>query len=421
MSTEGTSPHAQAGTAVLLPAAAVALYSRDPKTLESARNLEKDWRFARVEFYIQDGDVETGIETLKGRVSPNLLILQTDTIDDTFTSHLETLAGCCEEGTSAIVIGPDNDVNLYRRLIDMGVSDYLVRPIETGVLGEVIAKALIGKIGTSGSQLMVFTGAKGGVGTTVMAQMAASTIADLLGQKTMVLDAAGGSSTMSVGMGFEPLGTLAQAVRAAENQEEEHLKRLIVQASEKLSVLGTGSDGMMESVVTPQQFERLIDRLMAKYPVVVLDVSQAPSVLQRMAMVRANQISVVTTPTLPALRLARALMSEIKDVRGGRDAGLHLLVNMQGMAGLSEVSKGDLEKAMERKPALWIPFDAKMVMGNENEGRRLAQDKAGRVLAEGLFAPFLGRALGLTLREEKGVPLPQKGGFMGRLFKKVKS
>src|SRR5690606_23129711 len=113
---------------------------------------------------------------------------------------------------------PVNDVNLYRKLIGMGVSDYLVKPVQQEELSNDIAASLIERIGASGSRLIVMMGAKGGVGTTVLSEGLAWGLSEDLGQKTFFLDAAGGWSTLPVGMDFEPATTLADALRAAVDQ-----------------------------------------------------------------------------------------------------------------------------------------------------------------------------------------------------------
>jgi len=192
------------GNAVLLPESSVAVFSKDSETLASARSLENDWRFARVVVGVEEGGIENAIQSYQEFESPDLLIIQTDNIDDSFIGKLEELAAHCDEGTGAIVIGPENDVNLYRSLIDMGISDYLVKPIAAPVMAEVCAKTLIEKIGVTGSRLVAFIGAKGGVGTSLLCQSAACGVAQFMDQKTFLLDTCGGWSTMSVGLGFEP-------------------------------------------------------------------------------------------------------------------------------------------------------------------------------------------------------------------------
>src|SRR5262245_54657778 len=137
-------------TTVLLPGSSVTVFSQDKETLQAVADLLKDWRFARVKIDAQLGDVGTAINTYKGSASPDVVIVQTEVIDDSFTGRLEELAGNCSEGTTAVVIGPVNDVYLYRRLIEMGVSDYLVKPIKKAVLADVIAKTLIKQVGVTG-------------------------------------------------------------------------------------------------------------------------------------------------------------------------------------------------------------------------------------------------------------------------------
>jgi pilus assembly protein CpaE len=404
---------------ILLPMSSVAVYSKDQNTLQAARDLENDWRFARVSVQDEEGDVENAIEAYQDINSPDLLIVQTDTIDSGFTARLEELASHCSEGTSAIVIGPDNDVNLYRKLIDMGVSDYMVRPVSVSELAGVIAKALTEKLGVTGSRLVAVLGAKGGVGATMLSQMLACCSADILGQKTILLDASGGWSTLGVGLGFEPSTTMGEAVRAAENNDEDSLKRMLHKAGEKLDVLAAGGDVMLESTVGSVQMEALIDMLMVKYPVVIVDLSHSAEDLQKTIVSRASQILVVSTPTLPALRLARSLIQEVREIRGGEDRDVNLIINMQGQAAGNEVSKKDIEQAMEFSVAAYLPYDAKLFLGNESESRKLTDDKEGRALVERALVPVLKKIVSVDTEDEE--ENAAQGGFIGGLLGKLKA
>lgn len=407
------------GTSVLLPSSSVSIYTKDPETLRAAQETEKDWRFARVKIKTVDGDVETAIQAYKEYASPDLVMIQTDTIDEAFTDRLEALAGHCDEGTGAVVIGPVNDVNLYRRLIDMGVGDYLVRPIEKTVLADVIAKTLIEKIGITGSRLITFLGAKGGVGTSVLAQAMACGIADILGHKTVFLDTAGGWSTAAVGLGFEPATTLAEAAKVAAGNDEDSLNRMLLPLGEKLNVLSSGGDVMLEPTITAEQLEMLVGKLMVKYPVVIADLSQSPDILRKIMLTRANQIVLVATPMLPALRLGRSVMQEIKEARNGGHMDLALVINMQGMAPAFEVGKKDIEAAMECPVAAQIPFDPKIFCANEHESRKLTDDAAGRRLVEQTLLPLVAKDLGGGL--EGDTPPPEKSGVLNGFLRKISS
>jgi len=409
-------------TAILLPASGVAVYSHDNDTLETIKALKEDWRFARVKVEVQEGDIGTAIQTYEDQPSPDLIIVQSENVDESFTGRLGDLAGNCDETTAAIVIGPKNDVYLYRQMIEMGVSDYLVKPVQADIIAEVIAKTLIERLGVGGSRLIAFIGAKGGVGTTAITQALAWAVSETLDQKTILLDGSGGWSSLGVGMRFEPSTTLAEATRAAENADEDSLARMLFTASENLQVLASGGDVMLERAVAPEKYELLLDMLMAKYPVVLVDLSASPAGIRSAVIGRANQIVMISTPTLPSLRLARSLLQEIKELRGGSEKEINMVINMQGQAPANEVSKGDIEKALEFKPSALVSFDTKTFIGCESEGRKLMDDKAGKALVHNVLLPVLKDVLaadlaGTQVSEEE----EKKDGFLGSFMTKLKT
>ncbi len=409
------------GISILLPEASITVFSKDTETLESARQLETDWRFARVVVGVEEGGINSAIQSYQEFESPNLLIIQTETIDDSFTAKLEELAAHCDEGTAAIVIGPVNDVNLYRHLIDMGISDYLVKPIAADVMADICAKTLIDQIGVTGSRLIAFIGAKGGVGTSLLAQASACGVSEFLDQKSFLLDICGGWSTLSVGLGFEPSATLTEAARAADTQDEDSLNRMIHPVSEKLSVLATGSDVMLDQSLSPEQLENLVDVLMVKYPVVFVDLSHSTQSLQKVILSRAHQVNVVSGQGLVSLRQGRSLIQEIKDLRGGELDGIELIINMEGMASGQEVPKKDIESAMDLKVSAFIPFDTKIFLGNESASAKITEDKDGSELVKTNLLPVIQKVIAGDLPKNDSQADGGKGllgGLIGKLSSK---
>ncbi|MEM9469896.1 MAG: AAA family ATPase [Pseudomonadota bacterium] len=372
-------------TQILLPEAGVDIFLKDKETSEAVRQLADDWRFARVNVSLEEGDVETAIQSYKETNSPTLVIVETDTTDESFVARLEELAGQCSEGTHAIVIGPVNDVNLYRHLTSIGVSDYLVNPVPVETLSEVIAKSLIEHLGASGSRLIATIGAKGGVGTSSITQALALGLSEQAAQKTFLMDASGGWSSLSVSMGFDPSTTLHEAVRAAAIKDWDVLGRMIHKANDKLSVLASGADPMLEPSVHAQQYEELLDMVMGSYPVVITDLSDSIPSLKKAVLDRAHQILIFTTPTLSSLRASRILIQEIKQLQGGEVGKLDLIVNMSGAISSKEVPTKDIEEALGFKPSLTIPFDPKLFFSAENEGKKMSSDKDGKTLINKLL------------------------------------
>ena len=402
---------------VLLPSARVALFTNDADSKQSCSTLEGDWRFARVTIEVFDGDVDTAISYYSDKTAHDLIIIQTEDIDDGFTSKLEDLAGYLSENTSAVVIGPVNDVNLYKKLSNMGVSDYLVKPITQDIMAEAIASTLIEQIGVSDSHLIAFLGAKGGVGTTMLSETLARYTADDLNQKTFLLDAAGGWSTISVGMDFDPVTTLAEAVRAASEANEDNLSRMVHHSTDRLHVLSSGGDVMLDDLVEAEQYEALLQYLMGLYPVVIVDLSASSAALRRTVLTKAHKTYIVTSALLPSVRATRTLLQEIREIRGGNDEDVDIILNMQGFASKSEVPKAQIKEGLERDPVVSIPFDPELFVSTESEAVKLGDQKAGQKVVDDLLAQ-ISSVLSVTISQDNDA---EKKMGIGQLLTKLKT
>ncbi|TNE30396.1 MAG: type II secretion protein ATPase [Alphaproteobacteria bacterium] len=404
-------------TAVLLPAARVDVYGLNKKTVDAANALVQDWRYARVAVRVVEGGIDNATTDYEQHVSPDLVIIETDDIGDGFIDKLEALAENCVEGTEAIIIGPKNDVELYRRLVSMGVRDYLVAAVKKDELAEVTAQILLDKKGLSDSRLITVIGTKGGVGTTTVAHMLGSVLADKMGHKTLLLDGSGGWGTLVIPFGAEVTTTLAEATRQVQGGTEDDIKRLLNKNSDLLTLLPTGGDPLFETSCDEAGFENMLDYFMKTYPVVVLDLSAAEHHIQRLALKKAHETIIVTTPLLPALRNCRTLLKELRGEQKEDDGKKPLLiVNMEGCAKGLEVPVKEIEKLLEYDVSLTLPHDLKLFVGNEAQEKEISRDKA----AEKLMKPFIDFARTLvpdvkasTEKGEKG----KKEGFLSKILK----
>lgn len=404
---------------VLLPSAKISFFVKDDDIKKAALSLKDDWRFARVTINVVEGDVGTALELYSKQASPDIVVVETQEIGDGFAGQLEVLGGNCSEETAAVVIGPVNDVYLYRKLIDMGVSDYLVKPLTREVLADVFSKILIERLGASGSKMIACIGSKGGVGASSFAQLVASVSANGLSQKTIILDASGGWSYLSVAMGGDSLTTLHEVARAAISSDKDSFNRMIGHVNDKLAYLATGAEPLLDDTVSSGNFEVIVNRLMQTYPVVVIDLSEAPVDICRTILARANDVIIVSTPTLPALRSARGLLGEIKTIRGGTDNGLHIVLNKKGTGSGYEVSENDMASALKIKADMVINFLPKTFAGAEGQGKPITSLSGGDAISIAVKS-FLAEKLGMST--DKSAPVssaPAKSGFLDTLIEKI--
>lgn len=371
-------------TTSLLPSSRVDFFALDDGTAATARQLAADWRFARVGVGVTQGGIEAAIAAYSQAASPEVIIVETNDISENFIAQLGHLAGVCAEGTDAVIVGPMNDVHLYRSLVGMGVRDYLVRPVSDTDFINVIAKALVDKRGLAGAKLVSVIGAKGGVGTTTVAQLLAWDIAETFKQKTMLMDCAGSGGSLGIAYGLEPTAPRAEAVRIGMSGTEDDVKRIIQPVTDQLSLIVCGGEAMLMDAPDADGFETLVNRIMQKYPVVVMDLSGASQATQKRMISRSSHVVLVSTPMLPSLRNCRTLMNEIRHLRGG-DKELDVIVNMSG-ATSEEVSFKDIKMALERDAAAVIPYAPKIFVAGETLGKPVGQGKAAGDIMKSLAA-----------------------------------
>lgn len=400
-------------TSVLLPAARVDVFALDDGTAALAQQLSENWRFARVGMRVERAGIEAAIEYYKTAQAPELIVIETNDIGDDFIQQLGALAGVCSAGTDAVVIGPKNDVHLYRHLVEMGVRDYLVRPVSEEDMLKVIARTLIDKRGMLASRLVAVMGSKGGVGCTTVAQLLAWDISELHGQKTMLMDAAGSAGSIGIAFGLEPSTTLTEAVRIGASGTDDDMKRIGQTISEHLSALVCGGDSLLTVSPDPDAIEALINRVMQKYPVVVIDLSGANPVVQKRVLSRASEVVVVSTPMLAALRNARSLMAEIKSIKASLKE-VDLVINMRGMAPHEEVPAKDINAAMGIDPAAIIPYEPKIFVASETTGKAVGRGKDAEKIT-GLLMPIAGKASSTEVKATAGTD--KKSGLVSSLKK----
>jgi len=157
---------------------------------------------------------------------------------------------------------------------------------------------------------------------------------------------------------------------------------------------------------------------MVKYPVVFVDLSHSTQALQRVVLARAHQIHVVSSQSLVSLRQGRSLIQEIKDIRGGDDDGIELIINMQGQSSAQEVPKGDIESAMDLKVSAFLPFDAKLFQESESQSRRITDDKEGASLIKKTILPIVQKIIAGNM-DADDVETDRKTSLLGGLINKI--
>ena len=341
---------AKAASAATLVAAVI-----DETTRETVRSVATHLGWTAP--VVREGGVSAAAAYVKATGAPDFLVVDVSDSEDA-AADLAALLNLCGQPTPVVAIGLVNDVRLYRRLRDIGVSDYLVKPVSVDILGAAMegarqTQAPQERAESKSTQLIALIGARGGVGATTLAVSTAWAIAQQQVKVALLdLDLHFGSAALSLDL--EPSRGLRELLSHPDRIDSLLIDAASSKAGERLKLL-SAEEPLEDSIdLGPDGLVAIVEQLKSAAGAVVADVPRSLGPLTRQAMACADVIAVVTDLSLAGMRDSQRLMAMIANAHGG--AKTMIVANrVGGVAG--EVAVSDFERGIGAKVTHLIPYD----------------------------------------------------------------
>src|SRR4051812_23668992 len=253
---------------------------------------------------IMRGGIAKAIEFLSEQRSPHLLIVDISGIDLPL-SQIQRLSEVCEPGTNVVALGDHNDVVLYQDLLDIGISNYILKPLTREGLAKAItprSTSDLGKANVRLGKVISFTGARGGVGTTTLAGNLAWYLANRQSFRVALvdLDLQSGDSGLLFGVG--PVPGFRDALNNPLRLDHLLLDRLMTKVGERLFALGSAEPLADNIQITAAAIDTLFSALRSQFHYIVVDVPRIPAPAYRRALEMADRRVIVVDPTMRSMR-----------------------------------------------------------------------------------------------------------------------
>jgi pilus assembly protein CpaE len=302
------------------------------------------------------GSFEAAVQTYGRRKTPDLIVIESTAAGEQLLVQADSLAELCDPETRVIIVGHRNDIGLYRKLVNMGVSNYLVAPAGIAAILSAISdiyaepgKAKIGRV-------YAVIGAKGGVGASTVAQGLALELAERRDSDVLLvdLDLCFGSSCLNLAV--EPNRGLTELIGQADRIDVTMLDRVLVRRGQHLNLLGGGARLDASRDLDEFTVERILEVAQAHLRHIVLDIPHLWGGWVERALSAADEVLLVSTPELCSLRNAMAMVERITGLRPN-DPAPKLVLNQVGMPRRQEITAKDVADILKVQPALSMPFD----------------------------------------------------------------
>lgn len=345
---------------------------------------------------IRRGTIRNAIRMLETDTEISALVTDISGIDDPFT-ELERLAGVCPPDVRVALIGESREITFYRELMEIGLTEYLPRPLTRDMVLDQLRPKLLGDVAPGpdrGGHVISICGAQGGAGATSIAINLALQIAETTKAKVALLDLHLQGGEAAVMLGVQPGPGLRIALENPMRADTLFLERAAIDVNERVCLISADEELDAQLDITEAGVRHVLGLLRQRFNYIVVDVPVPfpPSIHPVITLSR--HVLVLLEAEVTGLRNAHALRTAVTNI-AGKDR-VFTLLNRAGRAG--GLPKATMAKALGAEPDMVIPDLGKGMTQAVNLGIPALKHVSG-----------LRRHLAPIVREITGVGAERKG------------
>jgi pilus assembly protein CpaE len=284
-----------------------------------------------------------------------------------------------------VVVAQGFDAEVGRRLLQMKVADFLVKPVPPVELVRTCARAARpGETDTTEAQIYTFIPAVGGAGVTTLAIQTA----------LILLNSAqrGRMSTCLVDLDFQhgacadyldipPQLDLKEIEPRPERLDRQLLEIMLSRHSSGLEVIAAPNRPAEMRTFDPDMVTRLLDLVSSHFDYVVIDMPRTWFSWTDSVLLGTNKLFIVSEMTVPSLRQARALVGAIRERLGDGPKPQVIVNRFEQRMFEAGLKRSDIEQALGDDFVGTIPNNYRLVREAIDRGVPIDEVKAGSNVA----------------------------------------
>jgi pilus assembly protein CpaE len=329
---------------------------------------------------VMQGGAKEAVDYLAAGAPPKILIVDVSDSNKPLSAMLPIIAAFAED-TRVIAIGALNDIELYREMIEAGISDYLVKPVTDKAMSTAVERAQQRKAAaalaaaepearvvpeTGKRSLVAVMGTRGGVGASTVAMNLAWLMANDHKRDTMLVDLDLQGGTIALALDVEPSHGLREVLDNPARIDSLFVTSVATKFAERLHVLAAEEAVDDEVHYNTSAVSLLLDELKKTAASVIVDLPRNAPGARAVVLAAATEILIVTDLTLAGLRDAIRLHTMVQQV--APSARVIFVANRDG-GREGTVSKAEFEKALGKSIEFVLPEDAKANQTAANAGK----------------------------------------------------
>jgi pilus assembly protein CpaE len=212
--------------------------------------------------------------------------------------------------------------------------------------------------GRAAGRLIAVRGAKGGVGTSVIAANLAIAIRKLTRQPTALVDGHFYGGDVSVTLNLKADRSVIDLMRHLNDLDEDMLRSTLVEHPSGITVLAAPPEFEEAEAIRADEYQQVLDALCAHYAYVVVDCSPSVDQNSLTALDMAHVVLLVSTPEIAALKNAARVL-QLGARLGYSEQKMRLVLNRFNEPGA--LAPADFEPHLAHQASFRIPNDGSVL------------------------------------------------------------
>lgn len=275
--------------------------------------------------------------------------------------------------TAIFLVAAAADPTVILQAMRAGANEFFAWPLQDDAFHEALARAasrLQGAAsGRAQASLLVFLGAKGGVGTTTLAVNTAVELARLGGGSTLIVDLKPGLGEVGLFLGLRCRFTLLDALENLHRLDAGFVRELVTRHKSGLDVLAGSEHFDRPGPGDGTAVDEILRLLSRQYDHIVLDAGTQITAAAASTLYAADAICLVANPDVASVRNTQRLLDRIRQLGPGSER-IRVLLNRA--AEPFPIPPAQIETALGHPIHQMFPSDYRTVAGALNAGVPLA-------------------------------------------------
>ncbi len=343
----------------------------------------------QVELDIIGGTVATHEDKL-GREGVTVVVVDVKAGDDTEIAALERLASRLAGWPPLVVVTPSFDKDVARRLVQMRVADFLIKPVLPIELVRTCARVVQAPKAADQAEAQIFSyiPAIGGAGVTTLAIQTALLLLGSGDQKarpaTCLVDLDFQHGACAHYLDLEPRLDLKEIEPRPERLDRQLLEVMLSYHASGLAVIAAPNRPAEMRTFDPEIVTRLLDLVSSNFKYVVIDMPRTWFSWTDSVLLGSDQLYVVCEMTVPGLKHAKQLVAAIKERLENVTRPQVIVNRFESRMFGPGLRRSDLEQAFGADLVATVPNNYRLVREAIDRGVPLEEVQPGNKISQEL-------------------------------------